>query len=142
LEDLVVEKMMAADEDDAFADESEGSADDFGAVADSDADDGAVDILDLTAAIPPVAEPVVAVNKSDRPYSGRFAAKCIHSGSEVSSGSTGSDDSGDDDEKQRARAFVDDDEELMTQKDKQRVKRFMRKYTGSLGKKTKSKRHE
>ena len=138
----MVEKMMAADEDDAFADEYQGSADDAGAGADSDADDGAVDIFDLTAAIPPVAEPVFAVNISDRPYSGRFAAKCAHSGSEVSSGSTGSDDPGDNDEKQRAKAFVDDDEELMTRRDKQRVKRFMMKYIGSRGKKTKRKKHE
>ena len=134
--------MMAADEDDAEADEDIGSADDSGSGADSDADDGAIDIFDLTAAIPPVAEPVVAIIKSDRPYSGRFAAKCVHSGSEVSSGSTGSDDPGDDHEKQRAKAFVDDDEELMTLADKQRVKKFMQMYTGSRGKTTKRKRHE
>jgi hypothetical protein len=63
--------MMAADKDDAEADEDIGSADNSGSGADSDADDGAVDIFDLTAAIPPVAEPVVEVIKSDRPYSGR-----------------------------------------------------------------------
>jgi hypothetical protein len=137
----VVEHVKAADEHDAEADEDIGAAENSEAVADSDADDGAVDIFDLTAAIPPVAEPVVAVKKSDRPYSGRFAAKCVHSGSEVSSGNTGSDDSGDDHEKQRARAFVDDDEELMTEKDKQRVKFFMQKYIGSRGKKTKRKRY-
>ncbi len=140
--DPVVEHMMAAEEDDADDDEDIGSADVSGSGADSDADDGAVDIFDLTAAIPPVAEPVVAIIKSDRPYSGRFAAKCVHSGSEVSSGSTGSDDPGDDNEKQRAKAFVDDDEELMTQADKQRVKKFMQMYTGSRGKTKKRKRHE
>ena len=125
--------MKAADEHDAEADEDIGSADDSGSGADSDADDGAVDIFDLTAAIPPVAEPVVAVKKSDRPYSGRFAAKCAHSGSDISSGSTGSDELDDDDQKQFS-SFV-DDSPIMTRKDEKRVRQFMEKYVILRGKK-------
>ncbi len=101
-------------------------------------DDGAVDLFDLTSAVPPNTEPVVPVTKSlasasKRPYSSRFVAKCAHSGSEVSSGSTGSDDPGDENEQQRARAFL-NDEQIMTRGDEKRVKRFMKQFRRSGGK--------
>ncbi len=110
------------DDDDAFADE---------------------DILDLTTAVPPAPEPIVPVKKSTaqngsapkskRPYNGRFAAKCAHSGSDISSGSTGSDELDDDDQKQFS-SFV-DDSPIMTRKDKKRVRQFMEKYVILRGKK-------
>ncbi len=101
-------------------------------------DDGAVDLFDLTAAVPPNSEPVVPVTRSQasatkRPYSSRFVAKCAHSGSEISSGSTGSDDPGDENEQQRASAFL-NDEQIMTRGDEKRVKRFMKQFRRGGGK--------
>ena len=104
-----------------------------------DDDDEALDILDLTSAVPPAPEPMVPVKKAGkRRDESRFAAKCAHSGSEVTSGTTGSDNPDADDEKQHT-TFL-DDVPIMTRDDEKRVQHFMKKYIGSRGKQWKKRK--
>jgi hypothetical protein len=112
-------------------DDDDGADDD--ADVDEDDDDEALDILDLTRAIPPAPESIVPVKqKNESQFESRFLAKCAHSGSEITSGSSGTDG---DDEKQHS-SFIDDDP-IMTRNDEKRVRYFMKKYIGSNGKKRK-----
>jgi len=116
------------DDDEAVDDD----ADDDAAV-DEDDDDEALDIFDLTKAIPPAPEPIVPVKKEAASrFESRFVAKCAHSGSEITSGSSGTDG---EDEKQHS-SFIDDDP-IMTRNDKKKFRYFMKKYIGSKGKKSK-----
>ena len=103
-------------------------------------DDEGIDLLDLTDAVPPVPYPIVpvAINtpaSKVKLYNSRFAAKCAHSGSEISSGTTGSDEPSDDGV--GSNSFLNDEEVLMTRADRKRVKKFMQVYRGCRGKKKK-----
>jgi hypothetical protein len=119
--------------------DADNDADDIAHCNDDDADDDdGVDLLDLTDAVPPVPDPIVpvAINTPAsklRPYNSKFAAKCAHSGSEITSGTTGSDEPSDDGDK--SNSFLNDEEVIMTRADKKRVKHFMKLYRGCRGKK-------
>lgn len=134
------------------SDDVDSSRTSIGSDADNDADDTAhsndvdaeddegIDLLDLTDAVPPVAYPIVpvAINTPPskvKPYNSRFAAKCAHSGSEITSGTTGSDEPSDDGV--GLNSFLNDEEVLMTRADRKRVKKFMKVYRGCRGKKKK-----
>jgi len=129
-----LEEGPVLDDDDDEYDGAEENASTY-----EDDDDEALDILDLTSAVPPAPEPMVPVKKAGkRRDESRFAAKCAHSGSEVTSGTTGSDNPDADDEKQHT-TFL-DDVPIMTRDDEKRVQHFMKKYIGSRGKQWKKRK--
>lgn len=94
----------------------------------------------MTSAVPPAPVPIVPVQKSrERSYKSRFVAKCAHSGSDTTSGSSSSENLNANDDEQNLSSFLDDDP-IMSRSDKKRVYKFMKKYIGSRGRKTKKRK--
>ncbi len=92
--------------------------------------DEAIDIFDLSAAVPPDPNPIVPIMRSldskVHAESSRFEAKCYHSGSDTTGGAT----SVNDEDAGSLDSFLDDDEPIMTQADIKKVAKFMKKFVG------------
>jgi hypothetical protein len=127
----------AADADENEDDGNDGEQDDS---ADADEneidDDDAVDLFDLRTAVPAVAAPIVALKKKVAPKKKRvglrvekmpFYDACAHSGSNTTSGKSGSDDESSKDD------FV-DDSPMMSRAQQKQVDKYMKRCVGSIRK--------
>lgn len=92
----------------------------------------AVDLFDLRRDVPPASEPVVATNRITATSSiplleqnNPFYSACQHSGSDTTSGQTGTSEDG-----SSIASFL-DDEPIMSQKEQKKVDKFMAKLVGT-----------
>ena len=127
----------SADADENEDDGNDGEQDDS---ADADEneidDDDGVDLFDLRTAVPAVAAPIVALKKKVAPKKKRvglrvekmpFYDACAHSGSNTTSGKSGSDDESSKDD------FV-DDSPMMSRAQQKQVDQYMMRCVGSIRK--------
>jgi hypothetical protein len=104
----------------SFLSSCKGDDDDEGDDDEED-DDEAVDLLDLTSAVPPASEPIVPFN---HPHQSIFYDKCVHRSSIITSGSSGTDESS-----SSMNNWL-DDTPVMTSKEKKKVQKFMKRVSG------------